>query len=244
MKTQKYASQNMREKGRIEAANSNSSGEVEVFALIFKGDENRWEVVNNPTLSTVSNVLSIIKTNNMLLLRQVRKWQRNITPKPVCKMDKLTESIYACIMYEWLNKKQFAQNHEQMLRTALQEEFVWRLYRNINRRIKDKIIGGCLLLDDVLPYRKSEENTCRSNDALILWKYIKSLIIEYANGTPYIKEILWAKKGLTKGSGMTANLSEIIAALYIFWQAEDAAIDSLNSEIKILKNVVKFPKVK
>ena len=58
------------------------------------------------------------------------------------------------------------------------------------------------------------------------------------------QKILLAKKGSSKDNGMTTSLSDILAALYSLWQADDAAIKSLSREINvILKNVVKSRKV-
>ena len=210
------------------------------IVLCIDSEKATGNVAKKPKVITINNASDIIKINNRLLLRQIRRWQKNVPLKAGSKMDKLTVPIYTYIMSEWIDKKLLAQNPEQMLEKANMLISQWRHYRNANRDIRDTIIGGCLLIDEFLAHEQPKGDTYRSNAALVVWNYIENLIIDYANGTPYIKEILWAKKG----SGISANLSDVIASLYVFWQAEEAAIDSLNSEIKILKNVVKFPKVK
>jgi len=199
---------------------------------VVANQSGKEEVANNPTVVKESNALDIMKE----VLGQIERWQKNAPLVVTNKMDKFSAPIYADLMSKWLDKKRLAQHPEQMLEVALRLENEWLFSRNADRRLRDMITGGFLLMDEFLAQEIFTDDKYWNNAALIVCRYIGSVIVQSAKDNLYVRDVLWEKKG----SGKRANLSEIVAALYSYWQAADAAIDSLNSEIKILlKNAVK-----
>jgi len=198
-------------------------------------------VTNNDVVS--NNELKIMNTQNKQLLRQIKRIQNNTPLMPAKKMDKYSMSIYAELMSEWLYRKQSAQLSEQMLEEAIQLDKEWKLHRNNYRQSRDMIAGGCLLLDKFLKYEQSTGETYYINAALVVWDYIQNIILDCTDEDDnhcFISDILHTKQGLPAGSAMTVYASDMLDILYSYWQALDAAIDSLNSEIKMLKNVIKY----